>query len=210
MPLTLRYMQTSDIRQVMAIDSLSFDPPWPANSYTFEINQSTVSHMVVLEYAHDRDNNTSSNHGCWKFLNQIVNRKAVTNSRTIVGYGGLWKIADEAHISTIAIHPDYRGKSYGEILLAGMFYKSLMLEAGYMVLEVRVSNIVAQTLYRKYNFTNFDIKENYYRSNKEDAYDMRVMFDDSVISNFHNLYQQLQAKQHFVDQYSQCSHPRRG
>ena len=49
MSLNLRYMQLSDIRQVAAIDVICFEPPWSYESYTFEINESRVSHMVVLD-----------------------------------------------------------------------------------------------------------------------------------------------------------------
>lgn len=212
MALTLRYMQTNDIRQVSAIDHLSFDPPWPSNSYTFEINQSTVSHMVVLVESDTNDSDPiSPDKPLRRFINQLRGRATAPHiNHKIVGYGGLWKIADEAHISTIAIHPDYRGNSYGEILLAGMYYKAITLNANYIVLEVRVSNTVAQNLYRKYNFENFDIKKNYYRSDNEDAYDMRVTFDDELIETFYELYDALQKKQKFVDNYSECSHPRRG
>ena len=82
----------------------------------------------------------------------------------ILGYGGLWKIEGEAHISTIAIHPANRGLGYGEILLAGMFGKALQLNAEFIVLEVRVSNSVAQALYKKYGFNRVARKKNYYRS----------------------------------------------
>ena len=212
MTLTLRYMQTNDIKQVSTIDHLSFDPPWPSNSYTFEINQSTVSHMVVLEELEANNSQpVPSSKPLRRFINQLRGRAAAPHpNRKIVGYGGLWKIADEAHVSTIAIHPDYRGNSYGEILLAGMYYKAITLNANYIVLEVRVSNTVAQNLYRKYNFVNFDVKKNYYRSDNEDAYDMRATFDDELIETFYGLYDTLQKKQPFVDKYSDCPHPRRG
>lgn len=211
MNLILRYMKTYDIKQVAVIDGLSFTPPWPTNSYNFEINQSTVSHMVVLEQSASEPIQPASNKPIRRFINQLRKRaSSPPGMRKIVGYGGLWKIADEAHISTIAIHPDFRGNSYGEVLLAGMYYKAITLEADYMVLEVRVSNKVAQNLYRKYNFHNVDTKKNYYRSDNEDAYDMRVNFDDDIITTFYDLYQTLQQKQPFNDNYSECPHPRRG
>lgn len=211
MTLTLRYMKTLDIKQVSAIDHQSFDPPWPTDSYNFEINQSTVSHMVVLEDcaitpSYDQPPKST---GLWQQFTRWWQSEPENSSSTIVGYGGLWKIADEAHISTIATHPDYRGRNYGQILLAGMYGKAINLAAEYIVLEVRVSNDVAQHLYRKYRFTEFDIKKNYYRSNNEDAYDMRVTFDDDVMSNYDNLYSALQNKQSFVDEYTAMPHPRR-
>lgn len=212
MTLTLQYMQTCNINDVSEIDHLSFNPAWPKDSYNFEINQSTVSHMVVLEQASSGQADTrQTKSGIRQFVHGLFSRNGNTHlNRTVLGYGGLWKIAEEAHISTIAIHPNYRGHGYGEILLAGMYYKAITLNADYMVLEVRVSNHVAQKLYCKYGFIEFDVKKNYYRSNKEDAYDMRVTLNNEQISKFNELYSTLQKKRSFVDHYSQGRHPRYG
>jgi [ribosomal protein S18]-alanine N-acetyltransferase len=212
MTLTLQYMQSKNISMVSEIDNLSFDPPWPKDSYSFEINQSTISHMVVLVETPSADDDTlEENAGCRQIFDGLFSRADTPpQPRTVIGYGGLWKIADEAHISTIAIHPDYRGHSYGEILLAGMVGKAIMLKADYIVLEVRVSNHVAQGLYRKYGFTEFDIKNNYYRNNNENAYDMRVTFDPEKIATFEELYATIQEKRFFVDNYTKCPHPRLG
>jgi len=212
MTLTLRYMKTSDVKQVSAIDHLSFTPPWPTDSYNFEINQSTVSHMVVLEDCVPPDDQTAapSNDRIWERIARWLNPETPAPDRVIVGYGGLWKIAEEAHISTIATHPDYRGNGYGEMLLAGMYGKALSLNAEYIVLEVRVSNHVAQRLYTKYGFTRHGVKERYYRSDNEDAYDMRVNFEDDIVGTYHDLYEQLQDKREFEDRYTNSPHPRRG
>ncbi len=212
MTLTLRYMKVPDIKQVSAIDHLSFEPPWPTDSYNFEINQSTVSHMVVLEERQTQTNGASKPEPIrlWDRINRIFNPEPPIPSNRIVGYGGLWKIADEAHVSTIATHPSSRGNGYGEILLAGMFGKALLLGAEYIVLEVRVSNHVAQGLYNKYGFTRHGVKENYYRSDREDAYDMRVMFSTDVVTQYHTLYNDLKIKRPFTDDYTEVPHPRRG
>jgi len=211
MTLILRYMKTSDVKQVSAIDHLCFEPPWPADSYNFEINQSTVSHMVVLEKCVSQlDDAPQASEGIWGRISRWLNPDTEPPNRRIVGYGGLWKISEEAHVSTIATHPDYRGNGYGEILLAGMYGKSVLLGAEYIVLEVRVSNHVAQKLYTKYGFTRHGVKENYYRSNKEDAYDMRVIFDDTLVNIYHDLYTKLQTRQPFTDRYTETPHPRRG
>jgi len=205
-------MTVNHVAMVSEIDELSFDPPWPKTSYNFEINQSTISHMVVLEQTIPTEHDNRQPKVGWRgFIDGLFSRNNHTSTnRTVIGYGGLWKIADEAHISTIAIHPDHRGHSYGEILLAGMCGKAIAMNADYMVLEVRVSNRVAQELYLKYGFTEFEVKKNYYRSNNEDAYDMRLTLDSEHVSAFEALYETLQEKQLFVDNYSNCPHPRLG
>ncbi len=212
MTLTLEYMNVNHINSVSEIDHLSFDPPWPKTSYNFEINQSTISHMVVLQQTRLQDDVPPQPKGGLRgFIDGIFSRKnPASPNQQVIGYGGLWKIAEEAHVSTIAIHPDHRGHSYGEILLAGMCGKSIAMKAEYMVLEVRVSNVVAQELYRKYGFTEVEVKKNYYRNNNEDAYDMRLNLDSEHVSDFEALYMTLQEKQRFVDNYSDCPHPRLG
>src|SRR5262245_20979423 len=126
MKLTLRYMNVQDIPQVVAIDRLSFDLPWSERSYTYEITEANYSHMVVLE----KDNESERASGWRRWLPRLNGRHPAGN---IVGYGGLWNIMSEAHISTIAIHPDYRGRGWGEILLAGMVRRSITLHAGFVV-----------------------------------------------------------------------------
>ena len=143
MSMTLRYMQLSDIQQVATIDESCFQPPWSRDSYAFEINESTISHMVVLDRRPDHPPPATQGQNGWlSLLNGILRgeRQAGDGRGDIVGYGGLWKIEGEAHISTIATHPHCRGNGFGEILLAGMFGKALRLNAEFIVLEVRVSN----------------------------------------------------------------------
>lgn len=201
--LTLRYMRTADIPQVVAIDARSFDPPWSARSYHYEVNESTYSHMVVLEQQVDQ-----AARG-WRRLFPWLSNGAAAQ-RTIVGYGGLWHVVDEAHISTIAVHPDWRGHGYGELLLAAMIRRALMLDAAYIVLEVRVSNTTAQSLYQKYAFRTFGVKANYYRSNNEDAYDMRLdLTDELMIARFEQQFAAIRARHSFADHYTEVERPQR-
>lgn len=211
MSLNLRYMRLADIRQVAAIDVICFEPPWSYESYTFEINESRVSHMVVL------DQQTGQTLPLTRPRQSLRSRlrdrllgdaQAIYSQGDILGYGGLWKIDGEAHISTIAIHPANRGLGYGEILLAGMFGKALQLNAEYIVLEVRVSNSVAQSLYQKYGFNRVARKKNYYRSDNEDAWDMRVSLGRDTRHRFDQLYQKLRMQHSFSDGYSRASRPR--
>jgi [ribosomal protein S18]-alanine N-acetyltransferase len=196
MSLTLRYMRVGDIPRVVEIDRLAFDPAWSARSYEYEISESTYSHMVVLEHADIQPVNG------WRRWLRPFGGAASHLQKTVVAYGGLWNIADEAHISTIATHPDARGRGYGEIVLAGMVRRSITLEASYVVLEVRVSNNVAQNLYHKYEFEIVDRKPQYYRNNLEDAFDMRLNFDPSLIERFQQRYTALLERHQFEDLYT--------
>jgi len=206
MSLTLRYMRLADIQQVAAIDRSSFQPPWSRDSYIFEINESRVSHMVVLD---DGSHEPPPRNGWLSHLSDLLRGgSSAQNGRgAIIGYGGLWKIEGEAHISTIATHPRCRGNGFGEILLAGMFGKALRLNADFIVLEVRVSNSVAQSLYEKYGFSRFGRRRNYYRSDNEDAWEMRVALDKGTRRRFSRLYDELLEKHDFRDSYSWNARP---
>ncbi len=196
--LTLRYMTPADIAQVVMIDNQSFDPPWSARSYSYEISESSYSHMAVLE----RKSKTPSVNG-WRRIFRGLNGQSEGQSQ-VVAYGGLWNIVDEGHISTIASHPAWRGYSFGEILLAGMVRRAITLGSAYIVLEVRVTNGVAQNLYTKYEFQTTGTKARYYRNNNEDAYEMRLdLHDPALIARFQQRYEAIKLRQGFADLYSQ-------
>jgi len=198
MALTLRYMRLADIPQVVAIDQITFVPPWSARSYAYEVSESTYSHMVVLEEIENQAATRS-------FFRRLFSPPRGPLSQ-IVGYGGLWLISDEAHISTIATHPEFRRRGWGELLLAGMVQKALTLNASYVVLEVRVSNVTAQNLYHKYGFTTVDVKKGYYHNNGEDAYDMRLdLRDEAVKSGLEKLFAMLYTRNSYVDAFTSAN-----
>lgn len=202
--LRLRYMQIKDIPDVMDIDHVAFIPPWPERSYRFEINESQISYMVVLEKVEQREIT-----GWRRLVNNWRGNEVEHESQAlIVAYGGLWKIADESHISTIASHPDYRGNKFGEIILAGMIKRAIILKAEYMVLEVRMSNTIAQELYKKYGFIEHGVKKNYYHHDKEDAYDLRLDLNRDNIEHVNKLIKALSKKVDYSDRYSNTLHPR--
>lgn len=99
--------------------------------------------------------------------------------RSIVGYAGLWLMTDEAHVTTIAVHPDYRGRGVGELLLLGLIDHAMKLGAKWVTLEVRVTNDVAIALYHKYTFKEMGVRKGYYSDNREDAL---VMWTDPLES----------------------------
>jgi ribosomal-protein-alanine N-acetyltransferase len=81
----------------------------------------------------------------------------------------MWLAFDEAHITTIGVDPDQRGRGLGELLLICMFDEAIERGANWLTLEVRVTNAAAQALYRKYGFTTHGTRKRYYSDNNEDA-----------------------------------------
>ena len=166
-------MTVDDIDRVMEIDTLSFPLPWSPTSYRYELTQNPNSHFVVAVTG------DAPPAGGPKGPDSLVERLNPSHwfrpavppppARQVVGYGGFWFIVDEAHISTIAVHPDWRGQGVGEILFVNMLEQALDLGALTATLEVRVTNAAAQALYRKYEFEQTGRRKRYYRDNGEDA-----------------------------------------
>jgi ribosomal-protein-alanine N-acetyltransferase len=90
----------------------------------------------------------------------------------ICGYVGFWVMADEAHITTIAVSEELQRRGIGELLLLTVFDRARELYANVVTLEVRVSNTGAQNLYLKYGFKQVGVRKAYYTDNREDAYIM--------------------------------------
>lgn len=139
--LTFSIMQLKDIDEVHEIEMYSFDKPWQKESFVREIMNNCYAFYLV---ARDR--------------------------KKIVAYGGIWLMQTEAHITTLAVLPEYRQRG-----VAGKFVKALMQlarkkGAEKMSLEVRPSNRIALKLYEKQGFFINGIKKKYYL--EEDAYIM--------------------------------------
>lgn len=199
----LRHMRMKDIAQVVAIDRQSFPNAWSENVYRYEIGQNTLSSMVVLS-EYQAKGEQSEDVVLQSLIGRLFGRFSQNHQSLIYGYGGFWLSQRNAHISTIATHPDSRGYGFGSVLLAGMIRRVLNLDAGQISLEVRVSNKQAIDLYRKYGFEFRGVKVKYYRDNGEDAYDMRVsQVDDAYRSAFEAIWQDVRQRISFEDHFSE-------
>lgn len=95
----------------------------------------------------------------------------------IVGFAGMWLVLEEAHVTTICVRRCLRGHGFGELLLASLMEAAMELRAQRVTLEVRVSNMSAQQLYRKYTFREAGVRKRYYSDNGEDAL---IMWSDRL------------------------------
>jgi ribosomal-protein-alanine N-acetyltransferase len=137
--LAVRPMLTSDIEAVSKIEKQSFTTFWNTQAYVTELANANAVYMV-----------------------------ATLNDR-VVGYGGLWVIMDEAHITTIAVEANLRGQKIGERLLIEMLKGSQKRGATRSTLEVRETNEPARCLYQKYGYVWVAIRKAYYSDNNENA-----------------------------------------
>jgi ribosomal-protein-alanine N-acetyltransferase len=140
MNMEIRRMTLEDLPAVIELDSLSFSLPWPERSFHFELVDNPASRCWVVE----QDGRIAS---------MIV----------------AWMLVDEAHIATIATHPDYRRRGVaGKLLTYALRYMSKE-GAVTSFLEVRESNLVARDMYRKFGYEETGRRKHYYKDNNEDA-----------------------------------------
>lgn len=168
----VRPMTLDDIPHVLDLDRLSFPIPWSAHTYRHEIQNNDNSTMLVVEpveRAPAQDEQPAHRPRLWRWPPEPA-----PAHNPLMAYAGFWHIADEAHISTIAVHPDWRGHKLGELLIWTIAREAMRRNAAMVTLEVRVSNQVAQNLYHKYGFQKVGTRRGYYRDNHEDAYMMSV------------------------------------
>ena len=140
MTATIRRMTMQDVPAVHEIDVLSFSMPWPERSFHFELSGNPVSRAWVAE------------------MDERIAAMLV-----------LWLIVDEAHIATIAVHPDFRRQGIGEQILLSALRAARQEGARRAFLEVRAGNAAAQAMYKKYGFVVAGVRRGYYKDNNEDA-----------------------------------------
>ena len=92
----------------------------------------------------------------------------------VVAYAGFWLWGDEAHVGTIAVHPEWQRRGLGRWMLLNLTQEAMLVDADAITLEVRVSNLAARRLYRKQGFEIAGRRRRYYRDTGEDAYIMTL------------------------------------
>ncbi|MDG0814453.1 ribosomal protein S18-alanine N-acetyltransferase [Cohnella rhizosphaerae] len=146
-----RSMTLADIDAIVEIEREAFTAPWTPEAFHNELTQNLFAKYMVMAKGDE-----------------------------VLGYGGMWLIVDEAHVTNIAVREAYRGKGLGERLLRELMRTAAWLGAARMTLEVRVSNERAQRLYRKLGFGPAGLRPGYYSDNNEDALIMWADLDPSL------------------------------
>lgn len=146
MMIRYRKMTVEDVEAVHAIEVESFPTPWSLDSFHYEMRVNPYANYIVAE----------------------------DETGAIVGYCGMWIVIDSAQITNVAVTKKARGQGIGEGLMREAMRVAKEQKAEMMSLEVRVSNTVAQNLYRKLGFQEGGIRKGYYTDNHEDALVMWV------------------------------------
>ena len=145
--MNIRMMRTADLPVVSQIDELSFSQPWPPDAFEVELANKGAR--------------------CW-VAEQAVMTGDDSKTRVIAALI-IWRVLDEAHIATIAVHPDFRQQGTGkQLLLAGM--QAAYAEGARIYhLEVRAGNLAAQKMYTDFGYEIVGRRPRYYQDNGEDA-----------------------------------------
>lgn len=140
MSLVIRRMTLEDVPTAHEIDVSSFTLPWPERSFRFEVTDNPAARCWVAELD-----------GC------------------VVGMLVLWMIVEEAHIASLATHPDLRRQGIAKKLLVTALDHAYTEGARTAFLEVRAGNEAARNMYQKFGFEEVGLRERYYKDNNEDA-----------------------------------------
>ena len=133
-------MTSAELEDISRLEKLCFSLPWSRESLRLEVEENK----------------------CARYFTVRANGK-------VVGYGGMWLILDEAHITNIAVHPDYRNRGFGRMIMQTLMQEASRLGIERMTLEVRVSNRPAIHLYESMGFERGGVRKGYYSNNREDA-----------------------------------------
>jgi [ribosomal protein S18]-alanine N-acetyltransferase len=141
----LATLTVADLDGIMPIERQSFHQPWSRHMYLTDLQQNHLATYLVVRPA----------------------PADAGRLPPILAYGGLWLMVDEAHIATIASHPDYRGCGLGQYLLLGLLEAGMARGALTSTLEVRVSNTSARQLYEKLGYETAGLRRRYYQDGED-------------------------------------------
>ena len=178
MPFALRPMQERDLGQAAEIERDAFPTLFPPTAFRRELKNRLARYLVAWseevppELLEQED---APNAGIGGFINRAASlwRGRPTawqpGQQYIVGFLGTWYMPDAAHIVSVGVRAEYRGLGIGELLIIGAIEQAIARRMPEVTLEVRVSNHIAQNLYKKYGFETAGVRKGYYSDNREDA-----------------------------------------
>ena len=201
----VRTMQLKDVSQVAQIEREAFPPPWPATNFRHELTANSLTYyFVAYEKVSENKELPTETEAVTKTrtwgsrleaLKQCLRRLLgwqdipADPSESVLGFAGLWFMADEAHLANIAVHEAHRRQGIGERLLIEAIELAIERKARFITLEVRASNKIAQALYGKYGLVEVGTRRGYYMDNKEDAV---IMTAEAITSaTYINSFQRL-------------------
>ncbi|NLK97610.1 MAG: ribosomal protein S18-alanine N-acetyltransferase [Epulopiscium sp.] len=142
-------MKEEHIPGIHEIEKSCFTIPWSKEAFEKELRENPLAYYIVAEL-----------------------------ENTVLGYAGMWVIADEGHITNIAVHPDFQHQGVGTLLMEHLIDEARSKNFFGLTLEVRESNVKAQNLYKKFGFINEGLRKGYYQDTGENAIIMWKYFNN--------------------------------
>jgi len=144
-------MRVEDLDEVLEIERASFSMPWSRGAFTYEIERNRVAR-------------------CW----------VMREESRVAGYLCLWEVADELHITNVAVHPAYRRRGIAREMLAAVLEDAVRRSLSVVGLEVRPTNEEARALYESFGFRVVGRRRGYYYDTGEDALIMEARLPAAV------------------------------
>lgn len=133
-------MRESDLEQVVAIEKISYPSPWPESAFASELSKERTCYYLVAKHGEQ-----------------------------VAGYSGMWVTLDEGHVTTLAVHPEFRRQRIASRLLLQNFNEAYKRNLHCLTLEVRITNEAAKSMYQKFGLQKRGYRKGYYLDNNEDA-----------------------------------------
>lgn len=140
----VRIAKSSDLDDIYELDMQTFAMPWSKAALSYDILENDNAFVIVAEYEGE-----------------------------FAGYADIWTVLDEADLNSIAVRVDFRRKGIGDAIMLAMTEILSANGVATINLEVRVSNMPAIKLYKKYGFNECGVRPGYYLDNGEDALIMK-------------------------------------
>lgn len=145
--LDIKSLTPSKVPEIVALDQLCLGGLWTAEAYLREIDSPNSTLMIL----------------------QLQDHQVEDHKEQIIGMACLWSIVDEAHITLLGVHPDYRRQGLGQLLLFTLLEDAIARQLKWATLEVNENNLGAINLYQKYGFKVAGKRKGYYQPVGEDA-----------------------------------------
>lgn len=129
----VRSMAVNDLDEIVKIEKDLYKVPWNEKQYKYELEENEFSYLFVLEH-----------------------------EETIVGYYGFWILFEDCDITKVSIRREFQGMKLSNVLMEDCFNRVKSLGCNKINLEVRVDNIKAINLYKKYGFKEICVRKDYY------------------------------------------------
>jgi ribosomal-protein-alanine N-acetyltransferase len=171
---TVAPMTPDDLDEIMPLERQCFEDPWTRRMYLNDLTTNPSATYLVVRMANSKwqmaDTKPSATVGPGRpsdALPQAGKASEAAIQSPILAYGGFWLLLDEAHIATVASHPDWRGCGLGQWLMLALLDAAMTRGAASSTLEVRAGNLPARHLYEKLGYEVTGLRKHYYRDGED-------------------------------------------